>query len=152
MILTTPVYYALTFQQKEPVVPLSIFEIRESSRLLEELPVDDLGVGDILDIRAFVDIAVYRGDDTLPRTAVYFSFDEIVRVARALGPVSLVLQAVRLRLIYIMQHITLDPALPPDRLDERYFEADHVGYDNADDVTVGQGESDSCFSIPMVAD
>lgn len=53
------------------------------------MSVDDLGVGDILDVRVFVDIAVYRPEDTVPRTVVYFSFDEVVRVARALGPVSL---------------------------------------------------------------
>lgn len=54
---------------------------------LEKLSVHELGVGDLLDIHVYVDVTVYRADDSVPRTAIYLAFDRIVRLVKAKGPV-----------------------------------------------------------------
>lgn len=43
----------------------------------------DLAVGDVLDVKLNIDIAVMRGPDTVPRPSVHFAFDEIILVPGA---------------------------------------------------------------------
>lgn len=66
-----------------------MLRIEETSGLLRTSSVHDLGAGDLLDINVHVDVTVFRAEDSIPRTAIYFSFDRIVRVARVVGPVSI---------------------------------------------------------------
>lgn len=67
----------------------------ELSGSLHTSSVHDLGTGDLLDINVYVDVTVYRAEDSIPRAAVYFSFDRIVRVGGVTGPVSFVLPYMR---------------------------------------------------------
>lgn len=43
----------------------------------------DLGIGDLLDIKLWVDITLTRGPDTVPRISFNLAFDEIVVVQTA---------------------------------------------------------------------
>ncbi|EIM82864.1 uncharacterized protein STEHIDRAFT_160485 [Stereum hirsutum FP-91666 SS1] len=42
----------------------------------------DLDVGDLVDVSAWFDIAVMKGSDGIPRTAVFLAFDRVVRIRR----------------------------------------------------------------------
>lgn len=59
------------------------------SGLFRPLSVHDLRLGDLLDVNVFVDVTVYRAEDSVPRAVVYFSFDRIIRLATIAGSVSI---------------------------------------------------------------
>lgn len=130
----------LTFHQWADRVPLNILEIGQSSKTLEPLSIKDLSIGDTLDIPVFIDMCVYRADDTVPRTVVYFAFDEIVRVARSSGPVSPSSSGRLLIDLTNTQHRSIDPVIAPSILDHRYSEVDNIGYSDVDEMDSGQGE------------
>lgn len=65
--------------EKQP--PLDLKLVSDEGRLVRCSP-GDLSVEDIIDVRIFLDIAFFKGPDTVPRPLINWSFDQVILTSK----------------------------------------------------------------------